>query len=109
MHRKRLRAKLRHVLQNADVVKICRKISFQFWVAQNHDQVLWIAPQRSAAYEPLEVVTNVRKVVVIYMPETHKDLLDSLRRRLQRDAQETIATKDLCHSQLWQSSGIQRD
>jgi hypothetical protein len=57
--------------------------------------VLWIAPQRSAAYEPLEVVTNVRKVVVIYMPETHKDLLDSLQRRVQRDAQETIATKDL--------------
>ena len=58
---------------------------------------------------PLEVVMNVRKVVVIYMPETHKDLMDSLRRRVQRDVQETIAAEDLGHSQLWQPSGIQRD
>merc|ERR1719271_73038 len=38
---------------------------------------------------------NVRKVVVIYMPETHKDLVDSLRRRVQRDVQETISATNL--------------
>ena len=41
------------------------------------------------------MVTKVSKVVVMYMPETHKDLMDSLRRRIQRDVQETIAATDL--------------
>ena len=41
------------------------------------------------------MATKVNKVVVIYMPETHKDLIDSLRRRVQKDVQETIAATDL--------------
>ena len=71
-----------------------------------------IGPQRSAAYSPLlEVVTKVRKVVVIYMPETHKDLVDSLRRRVQRDVQETISATNLgirSSGNPVASSGIER-
>merc|ERR1719331_1164661 len=47
-------------------------------------------------YAPLEGGgMHARKVVVLYTPEKHEDLVGSLRRRVQRDLGVTIPAKDL--------------